>query len=267
MRYAIITGASSGIGKEIAIEFAKRGYSPILVARRKARLEEFAEQLSEKFPVRPIVYACDLSSREACETLFKEVQSWQPEILVNNAGFGDCGKFVETDLEKEIQMISLNIQALHILTKRFICYAASKSQKEKSKFYVLNVASSAGLLPGGPYMATYYASKAYVASLSQALAKEVQDSNALKHIQISCLCPGPVDTEFNDVANVEFALPGITVSDCARYAVKQMFRGHCLIVPSFFLRVLLYLAKLLPNFLSIKITARQQKKKFQAINK
>ena len=156
---ALITGASSGIGRDIARELSNRGYDLILVARRKSRLEELANELNTKVEIIDM----DISSTYNCMQLYNKVKKDNIDILINNAGFGLFGSFDETNLDKELDMIDLNIKAVHVLTKLFL-----KDFIEKDKGYILNVASSAAFVPG-PLMATYYATKAYVLQLTEAL--------------------------------------------------------------------------------------------------
>jgi short-subunit dehydrogenase len=176
-------------------------------------------------------------------------------IFINNAGFGDCGCFLETDEKKELAMIDLNVKALHLLTKLVI-----RKMDYQEGGYLLNVASSAGLMPAGPYMATYYATKAYVASLTRAIARELEEIGS--NVYIGALCPGPVDTAFNYVANVEFALPGISAEECVAYAIRQMKRRKTVIVPTLSMKAATTLGRLIPPDLSIRLTGHQQKKKF-----
>ena len=161
---ALITGASSGIGREIARELDRRGFRVIIVARREDRLKELAEELCDAR-----VIASDLSSVDACKKLYEDVKSERVTVLVNNAGFGKLGRFEDIPLEDELQMIDVNVKAVHVLTKLFL-----KDFIEEDRGYILNVASSAGLMPGGPMMATYYATKAYVTSLTSAIYDELQ---------------------------------------------------------------------------------------------
>jgi Short-chain dehydrogenases of various substrate specificities len=151
-------------------------------------------------------------------------------------------------------MIDVNVRAVHILTKLMARYF-----KEKDSGYLLNTASSAGLFPAGPYMATYYATKAYVTSLTSAVAEELREAGS--KVYVGALCPGPVDTEFNEVANVEFALKGISPKYCAQYAVKQMFKRKEIIIPTFRMKAVVFLQRLGSRHFAVKATAGQQKKK------
>lgn len=251
-KYVFITGASSGIGMEFAKLFAKKGYPLILTARREERLKELAEKLKTECEIIP----ADLSKEEECFRLFEAVKDKPIEIVINNAGFGDCSCFLEGELSKELDMIDLNIRAMHILMKLFL----KKLQKD-GQGYLLNVASSAGLLPAGPYMATYYATKAYVASITQAVAQELKENGS--PVYLGALCPGPVSTEFFQVANVEFALKGISARYCVRYAAAQMFRRRVIIVPTLLMKLATTLGHMAPRKLAVAIAAGQQRKKFR----
>ena len=259
--YAVITGASAGIGVCFARRLAKEGYKLVLVARRKERLEELAGQLEQDYGTQCKVVVCDVSKMEECVSLMEDIKELPVEIFINNAGFGDCGSFISGELSKELDMIDVNIKALHTLMK----LALQKMEKNTTQTYLLNVASSAGLLPAGPYMATYYATKAYVTSLTQGVAAELKEAGS--NIYVGCLCPGPVDTEFNSVANVEFALKGISAEYCANYAIDQMFRKKTVIIPTWFLKVALTFGRMIPRKLCVSIAARQQKKKLYGANK
>ena len=209
--YAVITGASSGIGMAFARQLAAEGYRLVLVARREDRLQELAQELQKK-GTESIVISADLSQKEACYHLMQQIEKLPVGILINDAGFGDCGSFLETDADKEMQMIDVNVKAMHLLMKLML-----RRMEKQEGGYILNVASSAGLLPAGPYMAAYYATKAYIASLTRAVALELKQRGS--RVYVGALCPGPVNTEFNAVANVELALAGITPEYCVRYAL------------------------------------------------
>lgn len=248
--YAVITGASSGIGAEFAKRLAKEGYLLILVARRKERLEQLAQSLETEC----IVMTADLSNMQECEDMMQQLEAKDIEIFINNAGFGYCGETLNIDNATELNMIDLNVKAMHLLTKLVL-----KNMEHKDRGYILNVASSAGLLPAGPYMSTYYATKAYVTSFTRGIAEELRRKKS--NVYVGCLCPGPVDTEFNSVANVEFALKGISAQYCANYAITQMFRKKITIVPAFKMKALVVLSRLLPTRLYVRIAAKQQRKK------
>jgi len=248
--YAVITGASSGIGAEFAKRLSKEGYKLVLVARRKERLEQLAQELDTEC----MILTADLSNMDECKRIMKELDSVDIDVFINNAGFGYCGETLTIETATELNMIDLNIKAMHLLSK-----LALDKMVEHNKGYILNVASSAGLLPAGPYMSAYYATKAYVTSYTRGVAEELRRKHS--DVYIGCLCPGPVDTEFNKVANVEFALKGITANYCANYAITQMFKKKITIVPAFKMKTLVVLARFIPTKLYIRIAAKQQRKK------
>lgn len=250
MKTVLITGATSGIGEQFAAVFAKRGYRLILSGRNEKKLESLASRYGNNTKI----CVADLTREEECFELLSKIKDEKIDVFINNAGFGDCGEFVETDIKKEIDIIKVNDIAMHILFKGIL-----KKMKAVDKGIILNVASSAGLLPAGPYMATYYASKAYVVSLTRAVAHELKEHNS--RVYVCALCPGPVDTNFNAVADVEFALKGISVKKCVSQAMLGMKKKKTIIVPTFSLDMAMKFQKLIPiNFL-VDITARQQKKK------
>ena len=232
---ALITGASSGIGRDMAVILAQQGYDLILVARRL----DLLEKLKEELPVDVQVIALDLGKEEACKALYETVRNESIEVLINNAGFGLIGAFDRTDLETELQMIDINIKAVHILTKLFLV-----DFKKRNRGYILNVSSSAGFLPG-PLMSTYYASKAYVLWISQAVWEELRQENS--NVHISALCPGPIPTEFNKKAQVQnISGKGLSSEYVASYAIRQMFRKKRVIVPGFGMKIAHQIQRIAP---------------------
>ncbi|MCR4693937.1 MAG: SDR family oxidoreductase [Pseudobutyrivibrio sp.] len=250
MKTALITGATSGIGREFAKQLADEGYKLIVTGRRLERLEELRDSLSVDVEIIP----ADLDNEEACFNFLEAIKDKSIDIFINNAGFGLAGSFLETDINREISMIKVNDIAMQILFKGILQKMAAQGYG-----YILNVASSAGLLPGGPYMATYYASKAYVTSLTRAVRKELKDQAC--PVRVSALCPGPVDTEFNQNADVVFALKGISAEFCVKAAISGMKRNKTIIVPGLIMSIGMALNHLLPIPLVLSLTGRQQKKK------
>ena len=248
MKKALITGASSGIGRAFAYKLADMGYDLILTARREAPMVEIKNNIKTNAEI----IAGDISDKDFCISLAEKAK--EVDVLINNAGFGVFGEAIESDLEKELDMIDVNIKAVHILTKLFL-----KEFVKKDKGYILNVASSASFFPG-PLFASYYASKIYVKRYSYGLCEELRRKKS--KVKICCLCPGPVDTEFNDVANVQFALKGISPSYCANYAIDKMKKRKVVIVPSLKMKMAMFGGRLIPDDLYIKIAGHQQKKKF-----
>lgn len=245
-----ITGASSGIGLAFAKAYAKKGYRLILTARRRGRLEKLAENLG--VPCR--IETADLSKEKECYRVCEILKEETIDIFINNAGFGNCGDFARTDLSKDMDMIRVNVEAMHILCKEVL-----RQMQVKGKGTILNVASSAGLLPGGPYMATYYATKAYVVSLTKSIAEEQREKKS--GVYVCALCPGPVDTEFNARANVVFALPGITADQCVVEALRGMRLRRTIIVSTFMIRIGAVLQRLVPDFIMLPLVASRQKSK------
>lgn len=241
---ALITGASSGIGREIAILLSDMGIETVLVARREDKLRELANSLKTNSEI----VVCDLSEPQAAKELYKKIPDI--DILINNAGFGIFGEFDKTRLEREEELISLNVTALHILTKLYL-----KDFKKINKGYILNVASIAGFLPG-PLFSSYYASKAYAMRLTTAIHHELKRSRSA--VKVSCLCPGPVVTEFNDVAGVSFGPLGMRADKVAKLAVKGMFKGKRLIIPGILFKLARILVRFIPEPLCAKIMARLQ---------
>lgn len=250
MSIACITGASSGIGKEFAKRLSHMGYRLILISRNTDRLHELARTL----PTPCKVIGCDLSDENKCIELAKRLSNYNISILVNNAGFGDLGPFTETALDKDMNMINVNIKAMHILTKAIL-----PNMIKKDSGYIINVASSAGLLPGGPYMSTYYSTKSYVTSFTGAVYNELKA--AASRVHVCALCPGPVDTSFNETAGVSFSLPGISAEYCVSQCLKQVARKRLIIIPEPSMRAAVLFSRFVPRRLLLTITAHQQKKK------
>ncbi len=249
---ALITGASSGIGKDMARVLAKKDYDIALVARNKVALNELKDELEKaNSNIKVSVHSYDLSVKENCFKLHDEVKN--VDILINNAGFGTFGNFTDIEIEKEISMIDTNISAVHILTKLYL-----QDMKDKKGTHIMNVASIAGFMPG-PLMATYYATKNYVVALSRAVNRELRKSKA--ETQISVLCPGPVNTNFNAVAGVKFKLKGLTSEYVAKYAIENMLKGKLIILPGFFIKVVRCCCEIVPDCITEKVAYTMQKKK------
>lgn len=246
---ALITGASSGLGESFARLLNNMGYDLILVARRKKRLEEIKNKLNGNIDI----YDIDLSSTFNCHKLYNIVKNEDIDIVINSAGFGMIGEFINTKLDKEMDMIDLNIKAVHTLTKLFL-----SDFIKKDKGYILNVASIASFEPG-PLMATYYATKSYVYNLTMAINYELKIKRS--NVYVGCLNPGPVDTEFNKVAKVNFKLKGKSSSYVCNYALKKMFKKKSVIIPGAREKIGYVGAKFLPRNLILKYVYNIQKKK------
>ena len=246
---ALITGASSGIGRDMARELSKKGYDLVLVARDLDKLNEVKKELEAKIEI----VCMDISNVDNCKKLYEQYKDI--DILINNAGFGDCGYFSKTNLEKEISMINTNIVAYHVLTKLYL-----QDMKQKNSGKILNVASIAGFMPG-PLMATYYATKNYVVRLSEAIREELNKEKS--KVQISILCPGPVDTNFNKVADVEFALKGLSSEYVAQYGIKKFLKGKFYIIPGWKIKLAKIGCKIAPTNIVSKISYNMQKRKIK----
>ncbi len=246
---ALITGASSGMGRDMAKILSQKGYDLILVARDEKKLEEVKKQLKTETKI----VVMDISNEENCKKIYEGNKDI--DILINNAGFGDCGHFEETSLDKDIQMIHTNIIAYHILTKLYL-----KEMIKKDSGKILNVASIAGFMPG-PLMTTYYSTKNYVVRFSESIREELRRKKS--KVQISILCPGPVDTNFNKVADVEFALKGLSSEYVAKYAINKFFKGKFYIVPGWKIKLARIGAKLAPASFVAKISYNMQKRKIR----
>ena len=236
---ALITGASSGIGKNMAYVLANKGIDLILVARNKEEMLKIKENVK----VNVLVIDLDLLKEKNVFKLYEMCKDENIDILINNAGFGLFGIFNETDLTRELEMIDLNIKAYHILTKLFL-----KDFVEKDKGYILNVASSAGFM-AGPRLSTYYATKNYVLKLTMAINEELRQSGS--NVVVSALCPGPVNTNFNKVANGEFSIKEASPKYVAEYAVDKMFKKKMIIVPTLRIKLGIFLLKLIPYRLQL----------------
>lgn len=246
---ALITGASSGIGLDMARYLAQKKYELILVARNREKLE----QIQKTLPTKVTIIVADLANEQKVKELYVITKKENIDILINNAGFGDFGYFTETDLNKELEMINTNIKALHILTKFFL-----RDMEQRNFGYILNVASSASFQPG-PLMSTYYATKSYVYQLTEAIYYEQKKKKT--NVHISVLCPGPVKTNFNNVAGVKFGIKPQSSAFVAKYAIDQMLANKMLIIPGFKMKCAKFFSRFVSDKFLLRITYRIQKKK------
>lgn len=237
---ALITGASTGFGRDFAIKLSEQGYDIVAVARSKEKLEELKKEIKTNVEIEVM----DLSQKENAYKLHEKYQN-KIDLLVNNAGFGECGRFDKTDLDVELNMIDLNVTTLHILTKLFYTDFV-----KKDKGQILNVASIAAFQPG-PLMATYYASKSYVYNLTMALYEENRRNKG--HVKVSVLCPGPAETGFFSRANVKFAIKPHSSDYVTEYALKKMNKNKLLIVPGLVPKLTVFSNRLVPRKLAMRI--------------
>lgn len=247
---ALITGASSGLGLSMAKYLSMKGVDLILVARDKEKLEAIKEIL----PGNVKIIVMDLSSVQKVKELYVLTRKEDIDILINNAGFGAFGDFKNTDLTNELSMIDTNIKAVHILTKVFL-----RDMEKKDFGYILNVASSAAFQPGGPLMATYYATKSYVKTLTDSIWYELKKKKS--NVVISCLCPGPVATNFNNVAGVKFSIKPLSSDYVAVYALKGLLKKKRLIIPGFKMKCAKFFSRFVSEKTLLRITYNIQKKK------
>ncbi len=254
---ALITGASSGLGWDMAHILSKKGYDIIAVARREDRLKLLKNSLNTSVET----VCCDVSDAEQCKSLLKYAPS--VDILINNAGFGVFGDLCSTDLESELKMLDTNVMAMHILTKLFV-----KEFKKRNSGRILNVASIAAFFPG-PLFAAYYASKSYVLRLTESLAEELRRDES--NVTVSVLCPGPVHTEFENVAGVSFGTgkepmtKGIILESesVAEYAIKKMLSGKLLIIPGKLMKISAFMRRVVSDKMLAKILYFIQSKKME----
>ncbi len=247
---ALITGASNGLGKDFAFKLADKGYDLILVARSEDKLDHIQNSLKDKVNV--VTEVMDLSIKDNVYKLYEKYRG-EVDLLINNAGFGACGLFTKIDLDNELNMVDLNIITCHILTKLFLRDFVNKDSGQ-----ILNVASSAAFQPG-PLMATYYASKSYVYNLTMAIYEELRREKS--HVKISILCPGPVDTGFNDRAKVKFGVKSLTSDYVTEYALKKLKRNKLLIIPGFKMKMSIFFSRFASRKFLLKVIYNIQERK------
>ena len=248
---ALITGATSGIGMSMAKYLCSMGWELVLTGRNKNALEKLKSELNTNVYIIP----ADLSEKEEVFKVYHYCKLHDIDMLINNAGYGIFGRFDETDIEDELNMLNVNITALHILTKLFL-----RDFKKKNRGIILNVASSAGFMTG-PLLSSYYASKNYVVRLSLAIAQELKKTKS--KVRISIFCPGPVDTNFNNRAGVVFSVKPISADFAAKYAIDNALSGRTVIIPTFKMKLGVLGAKLTPEKILSSVTYTIQKKKLK----
>jgi uncharacterized protein len=251
---ALITGASSGIGLELARLFAADKSNLVLVARRADRLTALADELQRQYGISAQVLAKDLTQPQAPQEIFDELAQKNVviDVVVNNAGFGSLGSIAALDLKRQLEMIQVNITALVCLTRLFL-----PGMMERNRGGILNVGSTAGFQPG-PYLTVYYASKAFVLHFTEGLAEELTGKN----IHVSCLCPGPTTTEFAAEAKMEsaplFRLGTMSAEAVARSGYRGFRKGKVVVIPGLKNKLGTFSVRLSPRFLVRKITKRLQ---------
>lgn len=245
----LITGASSGIGRDMAKVFSSMGYEVIMVSSNKEKLENASKDVQHSR-----IFVSDLSNQDDTDRLCDFILKEKPQVVVNNAGFGAFGFYNEVEISREVEMINVNVISLHKITRTCLKYMEGVDNP-----YILNVASSAGLMPGGPMLSAYYATKSYVRSYSLGIYKELKKQG--KKINISVLCPGPVNTNFNNVAGGTFSVKGLSSEYVSKYAVKKMFKKKTLIIPGFSMKLGVLLSRFVPTKLLLSIAFMIQHKK------
>ncbi len=244
--FAVITGGTSGLGMDMAISLARRGYDLFLVSRTKGQIEE----LRKKFPERRIEFlSCDLSREEDCYRLLKETEDLDVFLFVNNAGYGDVGSMLDTSMEKEVNMVKLNDVASLILIKNFLLRFIRKGNGR-----VLSVCSAASFGAAG-YMNVYYASKAFVYSLGHGYHRELKDMKS--KVTISMLCPGPIKTGFEERAGAKFSFHTYKSEYIAEYAVRKFLKGKLEIVPGMKMKLAHTFSHLFPKRFISKVLNKQ----------
>lgn len=243
---AVITGASSGLGKEFAKQLDSLGCDTVIVARREDRLNELKSQLKNNCAV----FCADLSDSQKCRELFASFPD--ADILINNAGFGTFGEIAESDLDRDEEMIAINVNAQYVLMKLYL-----EQFKKKRHGYILNTASAAAFM-AGPYFGLYYATKAFVLRVSQAASREAKEYG----VCVSAFCPGSVATEFNSIAKTTSSSKPLTPELAVKYAINKMFKGKPIIIPSAKIRAAFVMSKLMPEHLLTEFSCHVQKKRF-----
>ncbi len=249
----VITGASAGIGVELARVFARHGHELAIVARREDRLRELADEIAAIGPRKPIVIVADLADPRAAKKIGDELRKYgaEPQYMVNNAGFGLVGLAGSRDRHESLQMIDVNVRALTELSLAFVNSLA------RHKGGLLNVGSVAGFLPG-PGSAIYYATKAYVLVFSEALHSEFK----ARGVRVTVLCPGPVPTEFAERAGVKGGLaPGLltkSAEEVAEAGYRALMAGRRVVVPGLANKLLMLALRVLPRRLLLRMVNSRQ---------
>ncbi len=246
---ALITGATSGIGRDMAVLLAKRGIDLIIASRDTKKME----QLARRLPVNVKTVTVDLSKEEDCYRLYEEIKTENIDILINNAGFGAFGNSWEVPLETELNMLDLNVRAVHILTKLFL-----QDFQGRNGGHILNVASSAGFL-AGPLMSTYYATKAYVLRYTEALHEELRREGSA--VTVTALCPGHVETGFDKRANVRHSIGGLSSRRVAKAGIDGMLRGDVVVLPGVLMKLTYFGEKFLTEKWMLRAAYAAQSRK------
>ncbi|MFA5675909.1 MAG: SDR family oxidoreductase [Christensenellales bacterium] len=249
-KWALITGASSGIGREFSYVLARDGYNVVLVSRDIQRLDCVAEKLRSKFGVKTVTIQKDLSSPDSAAEIFGRIKDIYVSVLINNAGAGICGRFLESEVNKDTSIINTNITSLTALIK-----LAAAGMIKRGGGRILNVASTGAYQPG-PYTAVYYATKAYVLSLSLAVRKELKGTGVV----VCALCPGATATEFSKRAGKNDVKGAMPASAVAQYGYKGLLSGKAVIIPGLWNKIIIAFSKPLPGKVMAAAVAKIQRK-------
>ena len=248
----MITGASSGLGEAISIELAKKGYNLKLIARSESKLMTLKKQLMQSYEIKVDVIVMDLLDETAVWSLITH-HSKDVEVLVNNAGIGYLGTFDELSFDQHNQILQLNVKTLQMLTYYFL-----QQFKQQDKGYILNIASTAAF-SSGPLMASYYASKAYVLSLGEAISEELKQIKS--NVIVSTCCPGPINTSFHQRANIKATRSMPSAQQVAKQAVEHLFKKKSLVIIGGDNQLLIQLNRLMPRRLTRYLVYKNQVKK------
>ena len=255
MKTALITGTTSGIGKAFAEKFADEGYDLILVARNEQKLKQQQAALQETYHVEVRYISQDLTQENAAGFIMGHIDQWKVtiDVLVNNAGFNECGFFVDTSLDRELEMINMHIRFVTELTKHILVH-----MKENGYGRILNVGSTGSFIPS-PTDAVYSATKAYIMSFSNALCGELGKTD----IKVTTLCPGATETEFAAKANIQntllFKIAVMKPEKVVKTAYRKMMKGKRLVIPGVYNKLLVVFSKVTPISITNKITMRMMK--------
>lgn len=246
---ALITGATSGIGREFAFQLSKRGYDLILIGRNKQELNKLKKNLENNVEILNI----DLSTINSCYKVYEKYKDEDIDLFINNAGIGVFGSFKDTNLEEELDMINLNLMTPHILTKLFL-----NEFVKRNRGHILNVSSTAAF-SYGPLMSSYYSTKSYIYKLTCSIYQELKHDKS--NVKISVLCPGPVDTDFNRKIGIKFAIKPLSTKKVVLYTLKKLHKGTIVIVPGFTNRALKMIIRFIPIKMLLILSYKMQSKK------